>query len=71
MGVVVPIHNMVNERVWREVEGWEREAIQLGAEGEVGGAKDEANGKSGSKLVSFVGKPRELSPRARWKTMIG
>lgn len=28
-------------------------------------------GVEGSKLVSFVGKPKELSPRARFKSMIG
>ncbi|GAA5889151.1 hypothetical protein JCM8208_007783 [Rhodotorula glutinis] len=60
MGIVVPIHNAVNERVWNQVLDWEREALGLpeGAD-------------PGSKLVSFVGKPKEVSPRARWKTLIG
>ena len=55
MPVVVPIHNAVNERVWEQVLEWEREA----------GA-----GES-SKLVNFVGRPKDLSPRARWKGLIG
>ena len=55
MPIVVPIHNAVNERVWEQVLEWER--VDGGAEG--------------SKLVSFVGKPKELSPRARWKTLVG
>ncbi|GAA5977271.1 hypothetical protein JCM10908_004917 [Rhodotorula pacifica] len=60
MDIVVPIHNAVNERVWQQVLDWEREAMGLpkGAE-------------TGSRLVSFVGKPRQMSPRARWKSLIG
>ncbi|GAA6030438.1 hypothetical protein JCM8097_009108 [Rhodosporidiobolus ruineniae] len=60
MGVVVPIHNAVNERVWQQVLAWEREAMGL-KEGE----------ETGSKLVSFVGRPQDVSPRARWKGLIG
>jgi cytochrome c heme-lyase len=55
MPVVVPIHNAVNERVWEEVLEWEKRE----------------GGSEGSKLVSFVGKPKELSLRARWKGLIG
>lgn len=65
MPIVVPIHNAVNERVWEQVLEWEKEAIissgQTLKEGE----------KVGSKLVSFIGKPKELSPRARFKGFIG
>ncbi|SCV73924.1 BQ2448_6354 [Microbotryum intermedium] len=60
MPIVVPIHNAVNEKVWQDVLEWERLALGKG--------KDD---KVGSKLVSFVGKPNELSPRARWKSLIG
>ncbi|GAA5838627.1 hypothetical protein JCM9279_003808 [Rhodotorula babjevae] len=60
MGIVVPIHNAVNERVWNQVLEWEREALGL-----------PRGVDPGSKLVSFVGKPKEVSPRARWKTLIG
>ncbi|GAA6048533.1 hypothetical protein JCM3770_006540 [Rhodotorula araucariae] len=60
MGIVVPIHNAVNERVWNQVLDWEREAMGL-----------KPGEETGSKLVSFVGKPKEVSPRARWKSLIG
>ncbi|KAI5477426.1 Armadillo repeat containing protein [Pseudohyphozyma bogoriensis] len=56
MPVVVPIHNAVNERVWEQVLQWEREA----------GAKD-----SEVRLVSFVGRPKDFTPRARWRNLIG
>ena len=56
MPVVVPIHNAVNEKVWQDVLRWERDA----------GAAE-----GGSKLVSFIGRPKDLSPRARWKSIIG
>ncbi|KDE05282.1 hypothetical protein MVLG_04314 [Microbotryum lychnidis-dioicae p1A1 Lamole] len=60
MPIVVPIHNAVNEKVWQDVLDWERLAL------------GKANGEEvGSKLVSFVGKPKDLSPRARWKSLIG
>lgn len=64
MPVVVPIHNAVNERVWDQVLEWEKEAARL--EG-----RDEQEAVKGVSLVSFVGKPKELSPRARWKSFIG
>ncbi|BGP18056.1 hypothetical protein JCM10213_008408 [Rhodosporidiobolus nylandii] len=60
MNTVVPIHNAVNERVWQQVLEWEREALGLPEGAEVP-----------SKLVSFVGRPKDVSPRARWKTLIG
>ncbi|GJN92773.1 hypothetical protein Rhopal_005811-T1 [Rhodotorula paludigena] len=60
MGIVVPIHNAVNERVWQQVLDWEREALGL-----------QPGEETGSKLVSFIGKPKVVSPRARWKTLIG
>ncbi|GJE86951.1 cytochrome C1 heme lyase [Phanerochaete sordida] len=57
MKVIVPIHNAVNERAWAEVMRWE-----AGQGGDACG---------GVKLVSFKGKSKELTPRARWKTMLG
>lgn len=60
MDIVVPIHNAVNERVWAQVLEWERDALGLSGKEPVE-----------SKLVSFVGRPKDVSPRARWKTMIG
>jgi len=57
MRVIVPIHNAVNERTWYEVLKWEE------------GRGSEACG--GLKLVSFKGKSQELSPRARFKSLLG
>lgn len=57
MKVIVPIHNAVNERAWAEVMKWE-----VGQGGEKCG---------GVKLVSFKGRPKDLTPRARWKTLLG
>jgi cytochrome c heme-lyase len=57
MQVVVPIHNAVNERAWTEILKWEE---GRGAE-KCGGVK----------LVSFKGRPGDMTPRARWKTLLG
>jgi cytochrome c heme-lyase len=57
MRVVVPIHNAVNERAWAEVLSWE-----AGRGGEKCG---------GVKLATFKGRPGDISPRARWNTLLG
>jgi len=57
MKVIVPIHNAVNERTWYEILKWEE------------GRGSDACG--GLKLVSFKGKSQELSPRARFKSLLG
>ena len=57
MKAIVPIHNAVNERTWYEVLKWEE------------GRGSEACG--GLRLVSFKGKSQELSPRARFKSLLG
>ncbi|KAK4702021.1 cytochrome c heme-lyase, partial [Phenoliferia sp. Uapishka_3] len=64
MPIVVPIHNAVNERVWEQVLEWEKEAA-------IREGRDASDLKRDVSLVSFVGKPKELSPRARWKSLIG
>lgn len=57
MQVVVPIHNAVNERAWTEILKWEdgRGAEKCG----------------GVKLVSFKGRPGDMTPRARWRSLLG
>lgn len=57
MKSIVPIHNIVNERAWQQVREWE-----VGRGGEKCG---------GIKLLSFQGKPSQLSLRARWNTLLG
>lgn len=63
MDTIVPIHNAVNERTWSEVLDWERRATE-----QSGSGMDKVEGV---KLVSFKGRPKELSPRARFRTLIG
>ncbi|WWC70444.1 uncharacterized protein I206_104395 [Kwoniella pini CBS 10737] len=58
MKTVVPIHNAVNEKAWEEILFWE--------------SKIEGSEKCGGpKLISFVGKPKERSPKAWFKTALG
>lgn len=57
MRVIVPIHNAVNERAWGEILSWEE-----GKGGEKCG---------GAKLISFKGRPQDLTPRARFKALMG
>ncbi len=57
MKVVVPIHNAVNERAWSHIKEWEE-----GRGGECCG---------GVRLVSFKGRPGDLSPKARILTLLG
>ncbi|PWN37420.1 cytochrome c and c1 heme-lyase [Meira miltonrushii] len=61
MNVVVPIHNAVNERAWQQILQWERIADK--------GKSYQTCG--GPQLVSFKGKPQELTWRAWFKTFLG
>jgi cytochrome c heme-lyase len=56
MKAIVPIHNAVNERAWYEIKKWEA-------------GRSDACG--GPKLASFSGLSTSLTPRARWKTLMG
>lgn len=55
MESVVAIHNSMNERAWREIEQWER--------------KYHCSQCSQPKLRKFSGKPNDLSPAARFRTL--
>ena len=57
MGVVVPIHNAVNERTWQQVMAWEDEIA--------------AGGRASVQLVSFKGRPNDRTPKAWWKILLG
>ncbi|EST05375.1 Cytochrome c/c1 hem-lyase [Kalmanozyma brasiliensis GHG001] len=52
MDVVVPIHNAVNEQAWRQILAWERMWTH----------REQAKGEI--KLVSFKGRPKDLTWRA-------
>jgi len=62
MDSIVPIHNAVNERTWAQVLDWERRAL---------GPEAEARIEDSVKLVSFKGRPKELSPRAWFRSLVG
>ena len=57
MHSIVPIHNAVNERAWKEILVWER-----GRGSEICG---------GPKLVSFSGQATALTPKARFNSLLG
>ncbi|KKY14560.1 putative cytochrome c1 heme lyase [Diplodia seriata] len=57
MRSIVPIHNAVNERAWKEIKEWEE------------GRGSESCG--GPKLVAFSGNSQKLTPRARFNSIIG
>ncbi|GJC81544.1 putative cytochrome c1 heme lyase [Colletotrichum liriopes] len=58
MATVVPIHNAVNERAWKEIKEWEKPYLE-------GTACD------GPKLHSFLGLSTNMSPKARVNTLLG
>jgi cytochrome c heme-lyase len=58
MKTIVPIHNAVNERAWKEIKEWEK---PYGAEKECGGPR----------LHSFLGLSTSLSPKARMNMLLG
>ena len=60
MQTIVPIHNAVNERAWSQIKAWEARA-----------APEDGKVCGGPKLVSFSGDSSRLSPRARWKGLLG
>ncbi|KAG9293855.1 hypothetical protein G9A89_019193 [Geosiphon pyriformis] len=58
MAVIVPIHNAVNEKAWREILEWEK----MHADG---------NKCGGPKLVRFEGRAMALTPKARILNWLG
>jgi cytochrome c heme-lyase len=58
MHSVIRIHNSMNERSWRQVLEWEKLRPQDGPGRE-------------PKLLRFLGRPDELSPKARLKVLFG
>ena len=58
MQTIVPIHNAVNERAWKEIKEWEK---PYGSEEQCGGPR----------LHSFLGLSTSMSPKARINSMLG
>jgi cytochrome c heme-lyase len=62
MATIVPIHNAVNERAWKEIKEWESRF----------GWSQQANTRCGGpKLHSFSGDSKKLSPKARLNGLLG
>ena len=61
MASVVAIHNAVYERAWQEVVAWESAAGFGPRNGPCGGPR----------LAKFVGRPKDLSPKARFLNLLG
>ncbi|TGO45224.1 hypothetical protein BCON_0411g00070 [Botryotinia convoluta] len=57
MKTIVPIHNAVNERAWKEIREWE-----------AGWGSEKCGGP---RLHSFLGLSQTLSPKARFNTLLG
>eukprot|EP01134_Creolimax_fragrantissima_P008418 CFRG8418T1 len=62
MSTVVAIHNNVNEETWRKVLIWESLHRP---------SPDNGPPPPPPKLVSFCGKPTDLTPKARFRTWLG
>ncbi|MCJ1244346.1 Cytochrome c1 heme lyase [Trapelia coarctata] len=62
MATIVPIHNAVNEKAWAEIKEWERRFAW---------SREENQRCGGPRLHSFSGDSKNLSPRARWNSLLG
>lgn len=63
MDAVVAVHNNMNENTWRQVLSWEKlhkDTFEA----------DPSTGRN-PKLLRFIGRPDELSPKARFKMLLG
>lgn len=66
MDVVVPIHNAVNEQAWKQILDWE--SMWTGKQQESSGKSKETEE---TKLVSFKGRPKDLTWRAWFNGIAG
>lgn len=73
MKTIVPIHNAVNERAWKEIKEWERPygSEQKSVFFEFTEALLIKNRCGGPRLHSFLGLSTSLSPKARINTWLG
>ncbi|KAH9268732.1 hypothetical protein BASA83_009215 [Batrachochytrium salamandrivorans] len=56
MKVIVPIHNAVNERCWKQILEWEALHQSTCAQ---------------PKLLKFIGRPKDYTPKARFRQLLG
>ncbi|PWZ01993.1 cytochrome c and c1 heme-lyase [Testicularia cyperi] len=59
MDIVVPIHNAVNEQAWRQILQWERMWT------------NQTPGSESTKLISFKGRPKDLTWHAWFRGLAG
>lgn len=75
MKTVVPIHNAVNERAWKEIKEWERgwgaEKYYISSNLCLNQLLTRDIRCGGPKLHSFLGLSTTLSPKARFNTILG
>lgn len=70
MKTVVGIHNAVNERTWNEVLRWEHTLHERKVD-ESKDSPEEGTERQGVKLVRFIGRPKDISPKARLRMLMG
>ena len=70
---IIPIHNAVNERTWKEILDWERVSARPVTAVSVDPREDTkaAMQAAAPQLVSFKGDSQKLTPRARFRGWIG
>lgn len=61
---VVALHNNMNEKTWAKVLEWEAVLNPTGEDA------NDGRGNVGPKLLKFLGRPSDLSPKARFKNWI-
>lgn len=75
MRTIVPIHNAVNERAWKEIQEWEagRGSEKYSGSHPVGRSTPLTKNYrcGGPKLVSFSGDSQKLTPKARLRVLFG
>jgi cytochrome c heme-lyase len=61
MGTVVAIHNNMNEKTWKQIMAWET----------LNGGGAAVAGDRAPKLLRFIGRPDEMTPKATFRTWLG
>ena len=66
---VIAVHNNMNENTWRQVLSWEH--IRSQPSSSSSSQQSSASTGNDPKLLRFMGRPDELSPKARLKMLFG
>ena len=72
---VIAVHNNMNENTWRQVLSWEhiRSQPSTSSSSSSSSSSQQSSASTGNdpKLLRFMGRPDELSPKARLKMLFG